>query len=138
MSIYSKGWKELEMETEVKHVKSFVDGEHVDPVECRLYDLVNPSRGEAFAGTPASEKAEVDQVFSAAEKAFRGWRDSLLPYVFDVNYTTRPEDRPVVPADAVSFSLEPFGFFDRNPAPDVPPTCDGRCYGPGGVQEVTA
>jgi Cu2+-containing amine oxidase len=28
---------------------------------------------------------------------------------------------PVISADVVSFWLEPFGFFDRNPALDVPP-----------------
>jgi primary-amine oxidase len=27
-----------------------------------------------------------------------------------------------MPADAVSFWLKPFGFFDRNPALDVPPS----------------
>jgi primary-amine oxidase len=26
-----------------------------------------------------------------------------------------------MPADVVSFWLKPFGFFDRNPALDVPP-----------------
>jgi primary-amine oxidase len=28
----------------------------------------------------------------------------------------------VMPTDAVSFWLKPFGFFDRNPALDVPPS----------------
>ena len=32
-----------------------------------------------------------------------------------------PEDWPVMPVDIVSFWLKPFGFFDRNPALDVPP-----------------
>jgi primary-amine oxidase len=27
-----------------------------------------------------------------------------------------------MPTDAVSFWLKPFGFFDRNPALDVPPS----------------
>jgi primary-amine oxidase len=27
-----------------------------------------------------------------------------------------------MPADVVSFWLKPFGFFDRNPALDVPPS----------------
>ncbi len=33
-----------------------------------------------------------------------------------------PGDWPVMPADRVSFWLKPAGFFDRNPALDVPPT----------------
>ncbi len=45
----------------------------------------------------------------------------MLWYVFGVHHITRPEDWPVMPADTVSFWLKPAGFFDRNPALDVPP-----------------
>ena len=45
----------------------------------------------------------------------------MLWYVFGIHHITRPEDWPVMPADVVSFWLKPFGFFDRNPALDVPP-----------------
>ena len=45
-----------------------------------------------------------------------GWCD------FGIHHITRPEDWPVMPADVVSFWLKPFGFFDRNPALDVPPS----------------
>jgi primary-amine oxidase len=48
--------------------------------------------------------------------------DVVLWYVFGIHHITRPEDWPVMPADVVSFWLKPFGFFDRNPALDVPPT----------------
>jgi primary-amine oxidase len=48
--------------------------------------------------------------------------DVVLWYVFGIHHITRPEDWPVMPTDAVSFWLKPFGFFDRNPALDVPPT----------------
>jgi primary-amine oxidase len=47
--------------------------------------------------------------------------DVVLWYVFGLHHITRPEDWPVMPADIVSFWLKPFGFFDRNPALDVPP-----------------
>ena len=46
--------------------------------------------------------------------------DIVLWYVFGINHITRPEDWPVMPADTVSFWLKPVGFFDRNPALDVP------------------
>jgi primary-amine oxidase len=46
--------------------------------------------------------------------------DVVLWYVFGVHHITRPEDWPVMPADTVSFWLKPSGFFDRNPALDVP------------------
>ena len=54
--------------------------------------------------------------------------DVVLWYVFGIHHITRPEDWPVMPVDTVSFWLKPFGFFDRNPALDVPPT-NGACQG---------
>jgi primary-amine oxidase len=48
--------------------------------------------------------------------------DVVLWYVFGIHHITRTEDWPVMPADTVSFWLKPFGFFDRNPSLDVPPT----------------
>jgi primary-amine oxidase len=47
--------------------------------------------------------------------------DVVLWYVFGINHVTRPEEWPVMPVDTVSFWLKPDGFFDRNPALDVPP-----------------
>ncbi|MGZ6693644.1 MAG: primary-amine oxidase, partial [Solirubrobacteraceae bacterium] len=53
--------------------------------------------------------------------------DVVLWYVFGIHHITRPEDWPVMPVDTVSFWLKPFGFFDRNPALDAPPT-DKSCH----------
>jgi primary-amine oxidase len=47
--------------------------------------------------------------------------DVVLWYVFGIHHITRPEEWPVMPVDTVSFWLKPSGFFDRNPALDVPP-----------------
>ena len=33
-----------------------------------------------------------------------------------------------MPADTVSFWLKPFGFFDRNPSLDVPPSPAAGCH----------
>jgi primary-amine oxidase len=52
--------------------------------------------------------------------------DVVLWHVFGLHHITRPEDWPVMPADRTSFWLKPWGFFDRNPALDVPPD-----HGPG-------
>jgi primary-amine oxidase len=57
--------------------------------------------------------------------------DVVLWYVFGIHHITRPEDWPVMPVDTVSFWLKPFGFFDRNPALDVPPDANSGCH-PGG------
>jgi primary-amine oxidase len=48
--------------------------------------------------------------------------DVVLWHVFGLHHITRPEDWPVMPADRTSFWLRPWGFFDRNPALDVPPS----------------
>ena len=54
--------------------------------------------------------------------------DVVLWYVFGLHHITRPEDWPVMPVDVVSFWLKPFGFFDRNPALDVPATPADQCH----------
>jgi betaine-aldehyde dehydrogenase len=57
-------------------LQNFVGGEHVDPADGRLYDVVNPATGEVFARAPMSGRADVDRAFEVAEKAFESWRDS--------------------------------------------------------------
>ena len=51
--------------------------------------------------------------------------DVVLWYVFGIHHVTRVEDWPIMPVDTVSFWLKPFGFFDRNPSLDVPPSTRG-------------
>ncbi|MFC4323625.1 primary-amine oxidase [Litchfieldia salsa] len=46
--------------------------------------------------------------------------DVVLWYTMGHHHITRPEDWPVMPTAYQSFSLKPFGFFDRNPALDLP------------------
>ena len=62
------------MDTKTK-LQNFVGGEHVDPADGGLYDIINPATGEVFARAPMSGKEDVDGVFEAAEKAFEVWRD---------------------------------------------------------------
>ena len=64
--------------------------------------------------------------WTAANRPIAG-TDVVLWYVFGIHHITRPEDWPIMPADAVSFWLKPFGFFDRNPALDVPPSPKSCC-----------
>ena len=60
-------------------------------------------------------------VWTAANRPIEN-TDVVLWYVFGIHHITRPEDWPVMPSDIVSFWLKPFGFFDRNPALNVPPS----------------
>jgi primary-amine oxidase len=46
--------------------------------------------------------------------------DVVLWYTFGVTHFARPEDWPVMPVEYTGFLLSPVGFFDRNPALDVP------------------
>jgi len=46
--------------------------------------------------------------------------DLVVWYTFASNHVVRPEDWPVMPVEMVGFSLKPFGFFNGNPALDVP------------------
>jgi primary-amine oxidase len=48
--------------------------------------------------------------------------DVVVWYTFGATHFVRPEDWPVMPVEYCGFLLTPFGFFDRNPALDVPPT----------------
>ncbi len=54
--------------------------------------------------------------------------DLVLWYTFGLTHFPRPEDWPVMPVEYTGFLLAPFGFFDRNPALDVPPSPAGHCH----------
>ncbi len=47
--------------------------------------------------------------------------DVVLWYTFGLHHLPRTEDWPVMPVHSIGFRLAPFGFFDENPALDVPP-----------------
>ncbi len=47
-------------------------------------------------------------------------QDVVLWYTFGHTHIPRPEDYPVMPAAYIGFLLKPNGFFDRNPANDLP------------------
>ncbi len=46
--------------------------------------------------------------------------DVVVWYTFGAHHVVRPEDWPVMPVASIGFMLKPVGFFDRNPALDVP------------------
>ena len=50
-----------------------------------------------------------------------GDRDLVVWYTFGQTHVPRLEDWPVMPVVPVGFTLRPDGFFDRNPALDLPP-----------------
>ncbi len=57
--------------------------------------------------------------------------DVVVWYTLGSLHPVRLEDWPVMPVQYAGFMLQPFGFFDANPALDVPPThghgANGHC-----------
>ena len=49
-------------------------------------------------------------------------RDVVFWYTFGHTHIPRAEDYPVMPTAYIGFLLKPNGFFDKNPANDVPPS----------------
>ncbi len=81
-----------------------------------------PNQHPGGAGLPAWVKADRDLEAT----------DVVLWYSLGVHHVVRPEDWPVAPVAVAGFSLKPVGFFDANPALDVPaPSADGagHCHG---------
>lgn len=48
--------------------------------------------------------------------------DVVVWYTMGHHHVTRPEDWPIMPTAYMGFTLKPVGFFDYNPAIDVPPS----------------
>jgi primary-amine oxidase len=76
-----------------------------------------PNQHAGGAGLPEWTKA--DRSIEAT--------DVVVWYVFGSHHVPRPEDWPVMPVERIGFALKPDGFFDRNPALDVPPP-RGHCH----------
>jgi betaine-aldehyde dehydrogenase len=59
-----------------RELSNFVDGQYADTLDGSTKDVVNPSTGAVFATMPDSGPADVDAAFTAASRAFEGWRDA--------------------------------------------------------------
>ncbi|MGD9987286.1 primary-amine oxidase [Pseudonocardia sp.] len=57
--------------------------------------------------------------------------DVVVWYSFGAHHVVRPEDWPVMPASYIGFTLKPVGFFDGNPALDMPRSA-AACHGTDG------
>ncbi len=64
--------------------------------------------------------------WTAGDRALDG-EDVVLWYTFGAHHVPRLEDWPVMPVAYCGFHLRPVGFFDRNPALDVPPPHPADC-----------
>jgi primary-amine oxidase len=71
-------------------------------------DFVNQSTGDAGIDTWVKADRDIDGT------------DIVLWHTFGLTHFPRPEDWPIMPVDYAGFRLKPHGFFDENPALDVP------------------
>jgi primary-amine oxidase len=78
-----------------------------------------PNQHAGGAGLPAWTKAD-----RSVENT-----DVVVWYTMNAHHIPRPEDWPVMPTNYISFMLKPVGFFERNPALDVPASMSqhGEC-----------
>jgi primary-amine oxidase len=66
--------------------------------------------------------------WTAANRSLEN-EDVVFWYSFGHTHIPRLEDYPVMPTAYIGFLLKPNGFFDRNPANDVPPSAPKCCNG---------
>jgi primary-amine oxidase len=65
-------------------------------------------------------------LFTAGDRNIDG-EDIVVWHTFGLTHFPRPEDWPVMPVDYAGFKLKPVGFFDRNPALNVPAAPRAHC-----------
>lgn len=80
--------------------------------------------GELFsAGEFTNQSAESDGVEKWAARGDSVQNeDVVFWHTFALTHNPRPEDFPVMPVERASVHLKPAGFFEKNPALDVPPS----------------
>ncbi|MFD1362446.1 CoA-acylating methylmalonate-semialdehyde dehydrogenase [Lentibacillus salinarum] len=64
-----------EVDTQVRKLKNFVNGEWVESKTATYEDVYNPATKEVVAQVPLSTKEEVDQATEIAQKAFEEWKN---------------------------------------------------------------
>ena len=64
--------------------------------------------------------------YGAGDRPLEG-QDVVVWYTFGAHHVVRPEDWPVMPVSTVGFMLKPSGFFDGNPALDMPASAAKHC-----------
>ena len=89
-----------------------------------------PPLGDAVSTRRSGIRPAITRTSTAAATGCRAGRrrtdpiednDIVVWYTFGSHHIPRPEDWPVMPVERIGFMLKPDGFFDRNPALDVPP-----------------
>lgn len=67
------------IKNETAVLKNYINGEWVDAQSTEALDVPNPATGEVLARVPISTKADVDLAVSAANEAFKTWKNTPVP-----------------------------------------------------------
>ncbi|MDG2112324.1 MAG: tyramine oxidase, partial [Actinomycetota bacterium] len=107
------------------------DSPHGERAGFALHNLwVTPTRqDERYASGAYPTQRNAGQGLPAYTAGDRPTTDTDLTvwHTFGLTHDVRVEDFPVMPTEYAGFLLVPDGFFERNPALDVPPSPD-HCH----------
>jgi malonate-semialdehyde dehydrogenase (acetylating) / methylmalonate-semialdehyde dehydrogenase len=67
------------IKNETAVLKNYINGEWVDAQSTEALDVPNPATGEVLARVPISSKADVELAVSAANEAFKTWKNTPVP-----------------------------------------------------------
>jgi primary-amine oxidase len=97
----------------------------------QLWVTARDERERYAAGRYPNQNAGEDGLprYAAADRPLLE-TDVVLWYTCAAHHVVRPEDWPVMPVSRVGFELRPAGFFDGNPALDLPPSA-AHCHPAG-------
>lgn len=110
---HGNGLPFLSPKSEIRKVATFLD---------QHFAVTRLREGELHAAGPyptLSARNETLRDWIRNDEAITG-QDVVVWYTMGVTHVTRPEDFPIMPSVSTGFTLVPKGFFNRNPALDVP------------------
>ncbi|WP_077328748.1 CoA-acylating methylmalonate-semialdehyde dehydrogenase [Virgibacillus siamensis] len=67
------------IETEVKTIKNYVNGEWIDATSDKTEKVFNPATGEVIAHVPISSKEDLDKAVKVAAETFETWKEVPVP-----------------------------------------------------------
>lgn len=62
----------------MQQLNNYIDGKYTNPSENDWLEVYNPSNGEVYASLAKSKKADVENAYKAAAKAFPGWSNTTI------------------------------------------------------------
>ena len=115
--------------SELRTLRNFVNGKHVDSDDGRTSQVINPATGTAYATAPISGPSDIDAAFKVAADAFETWRDTtpaerqlaLIKYadaiesrqqeLIDIESENCGKPKALVASEEIVMALDQIRFF---------------------------